>query len=280
MRPFLIDNPIWAFLLAAAALAAALLAARHWRRRRHLRSFLHDVRNRRLGVSDEPLALPADPLLAQLAHEFNALFTAWRHLADDLDTANKRLQRERLSSERQFQTRLRRVEKRAATDPLTRLANRELLEPYVDALFRTAQRDDTDLACLMIDLDHFKHVNDALGHHAGDRLLTFLGKLLGAAVRGSDLAARYGGDEFVLVIERCSHKQAYHVADRLRKIFLREAPACFGASESAFLSLSLSIGIATLRHDAPRCAHELLQRADAALYRAKHAGRNVVAHAS
>ena len=156
---------------------------------------------------------------------------------------------------------------RALHDPLTSLANRELVLDRLDQALARSRRDGRAVAVLFLDIDHFKLVNDSLGHAVGDELLVGLASLLTHHLREVDTAGRLGGDEFVLVLEELSGPaEAIAVADRLLAA-VRE-PLVLGEET---VRASLSIGIAMAGQHST--GHELLTEADTALYRAKAAGR-------
>src|SRR6185436_8490569 len=111
---------------------------------------------------------------------------------------------------------LRRVEQMAATDPLTGLYNRRHFGKVLEQLFAETQRYEKDLSCVMIDLDGYKQLNDTHGHQLGDQLLVMAGKVISANLRRMDVAARYGGDEFVLLLPQASTEEASHAAARIR----------------------------------------------------------------
>jgi diguanylate cyclase (GGDEF)-like protein/PAS domain S-box-containing protein len=160
------------------------------------------------------------------------------------------------------------IRRRGLHDPLTELPNRALV---MDRLVQASQRlDRTDarVALVFIDLDHFKHVNDSLGHRAGDAVLRQVADRLRAAVRPGDTVGRFGGDEFVVVCEDIADEgMALTVAERLSQAFA--APFRAGGDEHV---LGASVGIALL--DAEQDVEELLRDADAAMYRAKERGRS------
>src|SRR6185436_6180964 len=108
------------------------------------------------------------------------------------------------------------LEQMAATDPLTGLYNRRHFARVLEQLFAEAQRYDKDLACVMIDLDGYKQLNDTYGHQIGDQLLTMAGKVITANMRRMDIAARYGGDEFVLLLPQAGVEEANNAATRIR----------------------------------------------------------------
>ena len=174
------------------------------------------------------------------------------------------------SKNRQLEDSLKRVEEVAATDPLTHLYNRRHFGRVLDQLFAEAQRYDSELSCVMIDLDGYKQLNDTLGHQAGDQLLVVAAKAITANLRRMDVAARYGGDEFVVLLPRASASEAAAVVGRIRDDF-------FGASAAILHrpnGITMSIGVASLRSETVVSADQLVGRADAALYRAKAEGRN------
>ena len=119
----------------------------------------------------------------------------------------------------QLEQSLKRVEEVAATDPLTGLYNRRHFGKVLEQLFAEAQRYDKDLSCVMIDLDGYKQLNDTYGHQVGDQLLVVAGKVISANLRKMDVAARYGGDEFVLLLPHASADEAAGVAGRIRDEF-------------------------------------------------------------
>lgn len=159
-----------------------------------------------------------------------------------------------------------RLEEMASTDPLTRLNNRWWLKQRLDATFAVAARYGSDLACVMIDLDGFKSVNDTHGHQRGDRVLALTGEMIAREIRASDAAARYGGDEFVVIMPRADARTATHLAHRLRRAFNERVRPEAGAD------CSMCIGIACLSISRPGAAETLIRHADLALYAAKRAG--------
>lgn len=160
----------------------------------------------------------------------------------------------------------------AGTDPLTDLANRRAIAHTLDRMFAECARYERDLACIMIDLDSFKPFNDTLGHPRGDELLQMVGRVLQANCRKSDLAGRFGGDEFIVLLPETEAARAEQVATRIRDQFINQADALLKEVGSR-LHLSMSIGIATIHEARPFSPEQLVSFADQALYRAKRAGR-------
>ncbi len=161
------------------------------------------------------------------------------------------------------------MEHLARHDHLTRLPNRALFAERLQQVLAAAQRDRHQLAVLFLDLDRFKHVNDSLGHSAGDQMLEKISARLSAALRAEDTLARMGGDEFVVLMNHIHHERdAAHLAEKIIQM-LSEPIEIQGMK----LHLTTSIGISIYPQDA-ETAETLTSNADAAMYRAKSAGRN------
>ena len=159
----------------------------------------------------------------------------------------------------------------AMRDPLTGVYNRRCLDQRLKEEFAYALRHRTSLTLIMLDLDHFKRVNDTYGHPAGDAVLRHLGDIVPRYLRKEDVAARYGGEEFAIVARSIGAEGARVLGERLRKR-VAEAPVTFAQHT---IAITASLGIATLdAHKAYDGAAALLSAADQALYRAKEAGRN------
>ncbi len=173
----------------------------------------------------------------------------------------------------QLEESLQRVERVAATDPLTGLYNRRHFSRVLDQLFAEAHRYDSELSCVMIDLDGYKQLNDSRGHQVGDALLVTAGKVIAANLRRSDVAARYGGDEFVLLLPHQTAAEAATVIRRVRDEY-------FAASAVVLerpAGVRMSVGIGALQATRAGSAEALIATADQALYRAKEAGRDRIA---
>ena len=160
-------------------------------------------------------------------------------------------------------------------DPLTGLFNRRYLDESFERELSRAKRDGLPLSLLMVDIDHFKKLNDTHGHQAGDEVLKRLGELIGNGARSADLPCRYGGEEFLLVLPTMSLESAAERADNWRLTFANEQIAFAGT----LLSATLSVGVAAFPGHGTTC-DELIRAADQALYAAKHSGRNRVVAAA
>ena len=164
------------------------------------------------------------------------------------------------------------------TDVLTGWHNRRYLQVRLTEEMARARRDQENLVCLMLDLDHFKQVNDTYGHGAGDEVLRELSHRIEAQVRGSDVAARYGGEEFVILLPHTGVEAGKLLAERIRNA-VSTSPVVFGDGKE--LTITASIGIASAApqegdFDLKTLGESLIARADVALYSAKSAGRNRV----
>ncbi len=164
-----------------------------------------------------------------------------------------------------------RLQDQAIRDPVTGLYNRRYLDETLDRELARAKREGYPISVAMIDLDHFKQVNDTYGHKAGDEVLKTLGALLQAHAREADIPCRYGGEEFVLVLPRISPDVARQRADQWREAFAAQKTR-HGDFE---IGATMSIGLASFPHHGAS-AEDLLVKADQALYRAKAQGRNRV----
>jgi two-component system, cell cycle response regulator len=166
----------------------------------------------------------------------------------------------------------------AIADPLTGLFNRRYMESHVGTLMDRSAARGKSLSVLILDIDYFKSVNDGFGHDAGDDVLREFSDRLKASIRGIDLACRYGGEEFVVVMPDTDLGIATMVAERIRRRIAAEPFPIEGGSRS--IEVTISVGIAA-RMGPQDNAALMLKRADEALYRAKRDGRNrVVADAA
>jgi diguanylate cyclase (GGDEF)-like protein/PAS domain S-box-containing protein len=186
---------------------------------------------------------------------------------------------DRKTAEIKLQDALQQMERMAATDGLTGLANRRHFDGAADREWRRCGRDDQPLAVLLLDVDHFKLFNDRYGHPAGDACLRAIASQLAAAARRpGDLAARYGGEEFLLLMPHTDRAGALCVAERVHELVLDLAIAHEGGPAPGIVTVS--IGVATARPkdpgSGPKNVGALLAAADTALYQAKSGGRNRV----
>jgi diguanylate cyclase (GGDEF)-like protein len=171
-----------------------------------------------------------------------------------------------------------RLRRSGFTDVVTGWHNRRYLQARIQEELARARRDRSNLVCLMLDIDHFKQVNDNWGHAAGDVVLRELTQRIESQVRASDVAARYGGEEFVILLPNTAREAGVQLAERVRDAV---AAAPFALPQGGSVDVTVSIGIASLVPDAndkdfKTLGDALIARADVALYSAKAAGRDRV----
>ena len=156
-------------------------------------------------------------------------------------------------------------------DPLTNLYNRRFLSVWLDKALLAAQRHAYPVACLMLDIDHFKQINDTHGHFVGDRVLSEFGQILVNFLRDSDLCVRYGGDEFLLILSWSTLATAIARAKALVELVRKSSIGGLPAGD-----VTCSIGASVFLAEKPCRPEALLKEADEQLYRAKHEGRDCV----
>lgn len=164
------------------------------------------------------------------------------------------------------------LERLSQFDELTNLFNRRHFISLAKHELNRSSRYDSKLSVMMLDIDHFKRINDRHGHKAGDQVLANVGKQIGDALRDSDIAGRMGGEEFAILLPETDLEQARIVAERLRK---HVAETWLDIGDGSSLNCTLSIGVATMT-DQKTDLENLLHQADTALYAAKNSGRNKV----
>jgi two-component system, cell cycle response regulator len=164
----------------------------------------------------------------------------------------------------------------AMREPLTELYNRRHFEERLTAEFAAAKRHGRALSVMMLDIDHFKSVNDKLGHLAGDAVLRMVAKVLKQAVRKEDVLARYGGEEFVVLAREPDFAGARILAERMRRLV--ENAQCSWQETDVKVTISVGLTLAELSEKSQlSCEQDLIAAADRALYMAKQRGRNCVA---
>jgi diguanylate cyclase (GGDEF)-like protein len=187
--------------------------------------------------------------------------------AQEIEKLNASLKRERMQLEKAN----RKLERIAQTDALTHVWNRRRMEEAIDAHIAMAERAQQEFALLLFDVDHFKRVNDELGHEVGDDVLVQIADIINRELRGGDNLARWGGEEFVVLASDTSAETGRILAERLRR---QVEAADFGPAGK----VTISLGVAAWRHGDKR--NVLVRRADEAMYAAKGCGRNSVMSAN
>jgi diguanylate cyclase (GGDEF)-like protein len=168
------------------------------------------------------------------------------------------------------------LEHETFTDPLTGIYNRRFMEQRLREEISKARRYEFKLAVLLLDLDHFKQINDELGHQAGDQMLIEISDLLNRELRDSDILARYGGEEFLVIAPSTPPTDAAGLAERLREcIATRTFLTHLNNAQEPGVQMTVSIGVANFG-GSTNDQESLIQVADQNLYQAKHGGRNQV----
>lgn len=208
--------------------------------------------------------------IGELAESFNAM-------ADQISATHKKMMLLNLELEERVLKRTQaledanlRLREMAARDSLTGLYNRRHFNDLLGQLFAESSRYETNLTCVMIDLDNFKQVNDSLGHQAGDDLLRLTSNVIQRSIRESDVPIRYGGDEFCVLMPQTAPAEARASAERILDAFCRDVERDMPSASVA----TLSIGLASRQGREPQSADALVQLADEALYLAKAGGKN------
>lgn len=207
-----------------------------------------------------------------LATLVNAIIESARGLKKSGENLHQRLDESR-SEINTLRKHLQEATAEAQRDFLTGLFNRKALDRMMDELLVYAKQEEAPLSLLMIDVDHFKHFNDEFGHLIGDEVLKMVARLLRDTVKGTDIVARFGGEEFVVILPKTPLQGAAVVAENIRRAIASKELMHKGSGRS-FGTVTVSIGIAgyTLDDSVPM----LVKRADEALFDAKRSGRNRV----
>ncbi len=161
------------------------------------------------------------------------------------------------------------AELQARTDPLTKLSNRRHFEDVLNDEFKRAARYNAPLACLMIDIDYFKKINDGYGHHTGDLVLREIAHIIKNAIREIDITARWGGEEFVVLLPQTEKEDALQSASRILEAIVTHKFTCLPDKK-----ITASIGIASLPDPSINTGEKLIDASDIAMYEAKRKGRN------
>jgi diguanylate cyclase (GGDEF)-like protein len=170
--------------------------------------------------------------------------------------------------------RIYRLEEESITDSLTGVYNRRYLERRLGEEFSHARQFDSPLSVLMIDVDHFKEINDTAGHFAGDQVIMQLSKMMQTTIRGSDVLVRFGGDEFIIIALNTSVEAAGIFAKKILKYIHSHPLVVHNESNLPIeVKISVSIGVASLSEDITE-TNQIIRNADKALYCAKKEGRN------
>ena len=216
--------------------------------------------------------LAGSDTLSTLGGDVSAMLDKARRMGESLDQLQGEFQRSQAEVER-LSDELSRMRQEVQTDPLTGLSNRRGFDGAIRRLHEQARSDGTELCLLMLDIDHFKRVNDTYGHLFGDQVIRGVAQAIRSLVKGQDLAARYGGEEFAVLLPNTGGQGGLAVGEQIRALVERSKIRRFNSNE-AVGNITVSVGVATLARDESIAA--FIERADAALYQSKSGGRNRV----
>lgn len=270
----LADSALPAFLL----VLVLLVAVRHERRwaasvNAMSRLLAETRRGDEAGetASDQLEALGApNTELAELAERISTLCRDLKAQRQAVATLEQVIQRHVATRTDTLEKKLGDLHEKASRDALTGVSNRGAFDSVFPSMFERARREATDLCVVMIDIDHFKELNDTLGHWAGDDYLRKVGQLIRAAVREQDEAFRYGGDEFVLLLWNTSAAAGRATAQRLCRL-----AEDLSRTYPLLNRPRLSFGVVSLHETRATTPEELLRLADEGLYRLKHARKTM-----
>jgi diguanylate cyclase (GGDEF)-like protein len=203
--------------------------------------------------------------------EFGALAMAFNRMADQYEATHRRLVRFNAELEERVVRRTRQLRELVAREPLTGLYNRRHFKEVLQRSVSEARRYGKDLTCVMMDMDSFKQINDAYGHQVGDEVLLLAASTIARLLRSSDIAARYGGDEFILLLPQTDCCQATVLARRILQALQERL-----RGKLPDVQTSISIGIASLNRLSTPDADSLVRAADLAMYQAKEAGGSTI----
>lgn len=203
--------------------------------------------------------------------EIGRLALAFNRMADQHQQTHERIVRLNLDLESRVAQRTRQLRELAVREPLTGLYNRRHFGEMLERCFAEASRYGHDLSCIMMDLDDFKGVNDTCGHHVGDEMLMVMARTINSQLRTSDVPARYGGDEFIILLPQTGAARAQVLSERIMEKFSKDM-----AERLPQVHVGMSIGISSLRSVEAPSADAVIRAADRSLYRAKAAGKNCI----
>jgi diguanylate cyclase len=237
-----------------------------------MRTYIHESRNysRYLNRTNEQLTRPIEQV--ELMSVVQCLIMENTALLDSSYELQLRLEESKQRIDALTQD-LDTAREKSQQDALTQLYGRRFFDEALPKCIASAKEDDRQLCLMLIDIDAFKHINDASGHLAGDEIIKSVGALIAGSVRRSDVAARYGGDEFAVILPGASKGDAVHIAERMQSLLSIKKWRQNGNDGPD--AVTVSIGIASL--SSSDSAKDLFERADASLYKAKASGKNRVA---
>lgn len=207
--------------------------------------------------------------------EIGRLALAFNRMADEHQRTHERIVRLNADLEKRVAERTEQLRELASREPLTGLYNRRYFNEMLEHRFSEAKRYESDISCIMLDLDDFKNVNDRFGHQTGDKLLILTAETITRQLRTADVAARFGGDEFIVLLPQTDSDRAHVLSERIAEQLVEQV-----REHLAGVRVTVSMGIASLPSANIKNAEALIRAADNALYEAKAAGKDRIVMAS
>ncbi len=194
-------------------------------------------------------------------------------MQDKIKEGKKELENLNTTLEKKVSEKTKELKFLALIDPMTKLYNRRYFSEISEHIFNVAKRNKSNISTIMIDIDHFKRVNDTYGHHFGDTVLIKLANILTNLTRKTDIVCRWGGEEFLIILESTSTDGAHHIAEKIRREVENLVLRYYDTTTFKF---TISLGISEVDFDHDMNIEVAINRADRTLYEAKNSGRNKV----
>ena len=233
-----------------------------------------DANNKTYSISLKETAIKLSHLLEQFKMKSDAVMKEKDTIVHELTESKKMLEKYSTNLEEMVEQRTEILKWLSITDPLTGLYNRRYFIEQIELEFKRSKRYSRDLSLLMLDIDHFKLVNDNYGHQIGDIVLRKISSVIINLLRDSDLAFRYGGEEFMIILPETKSEDAINVAERMKQEIMNTQHN-YG---SINFTVTTSIGIVSIKDmmDKFETIDDIIKKVDDNLYKAKNSGRNTI----
>lgn len=227
--------------------------------------FCHSLQHCAERLNKQPSISEINTIICEITEEAKKAQSAGTLVHESLHTLTTEIETLRKDVDRLGQE--------ALTDPLTKLANRRSLDHSLEHFAKESINSNTPMSILMADIDNFKKVNDSFGHNVGDKVIRFVATIIKRCVRGNDFIARFGGEEYAIILPDTSLENAQNVAENIRRT-VSARQLTLGSADKVLGRITLSIGVSEYVPD--EALEDLIERADKAMYEAKSQGRNKV----
>jgi len=233
-----------------------------------------DANNKTYSISLKETAIKLSHLLEQFKMKSDAVMKEKDTIVHELTESKKMLEKYSTNLEEMVEQRTEILKWLSITDPLTGLYNRRYFIEQIELEFKRSKRYSRDLSLLMLDIDHFKLVNDNYGHQIGDIVLRKISSVIINLLRDSDLAFRYGGEEFMIILPETKSEDAINVAERMKQEIMNTQHNY----ASINFTVTASIGIVSIKDmmDKFETIDDIIKKVDDNLYKAKNSGRNTI----